>query len=66
MITVTRLDGSSVMINADRIEWLEANPDTIICFESEHRMVVRESPQEIIRRVIVYKQQIHTSPQIVE
>ena len=58
MIRVTRLDGRSVVVNADRIERIEANPDTILCFESEHRMVVRESPEEIVRRVIAYKARI--------
>jgi flagellar protein FlbD len=66
MIRVTRLDGRSVVVNADRIEWMEAIPDTILCFESEHRMVVRESLQEIIQRVIDYKCQIHASPQVIE
>jgi len=45
---------------------MEAIPDTILCFESEHRMVVRESLQEIIQRVIDYKCQIHASPQVIE
>lgn len=66
MITLTRLDGSPVIINTDRIEFLEATPDTVICFESEHRMVVREPPEEIVRRVIDYKRQIHALPQVVE
>ncbi len=58
MIRVTRLDGRSVIVNADRIECIEANPDTTLCFESEHRMVVRESPEEIVRRVIAYKARV--------
>ncbi len=66
MIKVTRLDGRPIVINADRIEWLEATPDTVLNFESGHRMVVRESPEEIIQRVITYKRQIHALPEIVE
>lgn len=66
MIKVTRLDGSSVVVNADRIEWLEANPDTVIRFESEHWIVIRESPEEIIQQVIDYKGRIHALPQVVE
>jgi flagellar protein FlbD len=55
-----------VVINADRIEFMEANPDTTICFESEHRMVVREPLQEIVRRVIAYKREIRGLPQVIE
>lgn len=66
VIRVTRLDGRTVVVNVDRIEYLEATPDTVICFESGQRLVVREPPEEIIRRVIAYKRQIHTWPEGVE
>lgn len=66
MIKVTRLDGSTLVINADRIEILEANPDTVISFESERQLVVRETPEEIIDRVIAYKRRIHAQPQVIQ
>lgn len=66
MIRVTRLDGSSLIVNADRIESLEANPDTVISFESERQLVVRELPEEIVRQVIAYKRKIREQPQVIQ
>lgn len=66
MIRVTRLDGSPLIVNADRIEVLEANPDTVISFESDRQLVVRESPEEIIRQVIAYKRKIREKPEVIQ
>ena len=55
MIAVTRLDGQRVFVNADLIESIEQTPDTIISFTSGHKMLVRDLPEELARRVIDYK-----------
>ncbi|MFZ3172779.1 MAG: flagellar FlbD family protein [Carboxydocellales bacterium] len=58
MIKVTRLNHQEVVINAEHIEIVEANPDTVISLVSGKKMVVSESIDEIINRVIAYKQEI--------
>jgi len=55
VIAVTRLDGQRVFVNADLIESIEQTPDTIISFTSGHKMLVRDLPEELARRVIDYK-----------
>ena len=55
VIAVTRLDGQQVFVNAELIESIEQTPDTIVSFTSGHKMLVRDSPVEIRRRVIEYK-----------
>ncbi len=62
MIEVTRLDGSSVIVNSDLIEFIEANPDTVITMTTSKKMVVRESKQELIRRVIEFRRQALDRP----
>lgn len=59
MIKVTRLNHQELVINADHIEFVEATPDTIISMVSGKKMVVSESVDEIIQRVIAYKQAVH-------
>jgi flagellar protein FlbD len=54
MIQLTRLNGQAFVVNADKIRFIEATPDTIVCCESGERLMVRESLQEVIRRAIDY------------
>ena len=59
MIEVTRLNGSSLLINAELIETIEANPDSVIMLTSGKKWVVAESPEELMKRVIAYKKQCY-------
>ena len=58
MIEASRLDGSRLIINAELIEIIEVTPDTVISLVSNKKLVVRESAEELVRRVIEYKQHI--------
>jgi len=55
MITVTRFDQSQFIVNADLIEFVEALPDTHISLVTGRKILVRESVQEIINRVLEYR-----------
>ena len=55
MIAVTRLDGRKLIVNADLIESIEQTPDTIISFTSGHKVLVRDHPDDLARRVIEYR-----------
>ena len=54
MISLTRLNGESFVINADKIRTVEATPDTVICTDAGDKMMVRESLVEVMRRAIEY------------
>lgn len=56
MIHVTRLNKSTFVLNAEWIETVESTPDTVINLVNGKRYVVTESLEEIISRVIKYKQ----------
>ncbi|MGE5591734.1 MAG: flagellar FlbD family protein [Bacillota bacterium] len=60
MIKVTRLGGKATLlvINADLIEIVESTPDTVITLTTGNKMVVRESVDEVVARVIAYKRAI--------
>lgn len=55
MIKVTRINDTVLVINADLIEFVEASPDTIISLTTGKKVVVRETIDEIIERVAVFK-----------
>lgn len=55
MIQVSRLNDSTIIINADLIEVIEATPDTVITLIDGTRFVVREAPDELVRRIQHYR-----------
>jgi flagellar protein FlbD len=59
MVSLTRLNGSIVVINSALIESLEETPDTVITLTNEHRYIVRESVAEVIDHIIAYQAKIY-------
>lgn len=55
MIKLTRLNGKEFVINDDLIEMIEATPDTVITMTNGSKMVVSESVDEIIQRIIDFR-----------
>lgn len=58
MITVTRLNQTQFVINAELIKTVEKTPDTVITLLNGDRVMVRESVDEIVRRAIEYARSI--------
>lgn len=54
MIMLTRLNGQQLVVNAERIRYVEAIPDTVVCCESGEKLIVKESLQEVTKRAIEY------------
>lgn len=55
MITVTRLDGATVLLNHELIETIEQTPDTVVVLVNGHRLVVRDSPGDLVARAIAFE-----------
>jgi len=62
MIKLTRLNESEVVVNAEMIEFVEAIPDTILSLVSGKKIMVSESVDEVIERVIVYRRRCNEPP----
>ena len=58
MIPVTRLNGKEFFINPDLIQTMEATPNTVITFTNDQIIVVKESPQVIVDRIIVFRSRV--------
>ena len=54
MIVLTRLNGQSFVVNAEKIRLVEATPDTVVCCDTGERLMVKESLNEVIGRAIEY------------
>jgi|GEM_PF-142236 flagellar protein FlbD len=59
MINVTRLNQTEMIINAEKIEFIEATPDTIITLSSGKKVMVAESVDRVVDLVIDYKRKSH-------
>lgn len=55
MIIVTRFDRSELVVNADLIEFVEALPDTHITLVTGKKLLVRETADEVVARVLAYR-----------
>ncbi len=62
MISVTRLNNSVLMINAEAIQSVEANPDTVITFLNSDRLIVKEQAEEVSRRIVQYRRVLQAAP----
>ena len=62
MIKVTRLNGKEFVVNADLIQFLEETPDTVITLVSHEKIVVKETLDEVIRKVTEYGRNIRSFP----
>ncbi len=63
MIQLTKLNNRPIVVNSDLIEHIDANPDTVIALTTGEKFMVRESPEEIVRRVIAFRRSIVLTPQ---
>lgn len=64
MVRLTRLNHASVVLNSDLIEHIDITPDTVITLTNGQILRVRETAEEVIRRVVEYRRRIYNSPEI--
>jgi flagellar protein FlbD len=58
MIRVTRLNHTGVVLNSDLIVQIEATPDTVISLTNGERILVLESPDEVVARIVTFRRSI--------
>jgi flagellar protein FlbD len=62
MIRLTRFGGEPFLLNAELIQYVEARPDTFITLANGERLIVTETMDEVLRRVMVYQQAKRLAP----
>lgn len=58
MIRLTRLNNQGLTVNSDLIKFVEQSPDTLITLVSGEKIVVRESVDEVLARVIEFRRAV--------
>lgn len=60
LIQLHSISGDTFHLNCDLIYRIDTQYDTVITLTDSKKLIVKENPQEIVEKVIEYKQQIHT------
>ncbi len=58
MIKLTLYNDADVIVNADLIESVEKTPDTLISLTTGKKVMVKESVEDVISKVITYRRLI--------
>jgi flagellar protein FlbD len=58
VIELTALSGKKLWINPHQIETMESNPDTTLGLVYGKRIIVAESPEEVLALVVAYRRSI--------
>jgi flagellar protein FlbD len=55
MIELTRLNGNPLLVNSDLIKTAESSPDTMLTLINGEKLIVRESCDQVMERVLAYR-----------
>jgi flagellar protein FlbD len=58
MIRLTRLNNRLLTVNSDLIKFVEQSPDTLITLLNGEKIVVRESADDVMARVIAFRRSV--------
>ncbi|MDX6578707.1 MAG: flagellar protein FlbD [Gaiellales bacterium] len=55
-----------LLVNADLIETVEATPDTVVTLTTGKKLIVQETPAEIVALVVEFRRRLQSGPRVVE
>ena len=58
VIRLTRLNQVPLVVNSDLIEHVEITPDTVIALTTGQKILVRETADEVIERVVGFRRAV--------
>ena len=58
MIRLTRLNHAAMVLNADLIEHIDVTPDTVISLTTGEKLIVLETAEEVVERVVKFRRSI--------
>jgi flagellar protein FlbD len=58
MIRLTRLNNQPLTVNSDLIKFIEQSPDTMLTLITGEKIVVRESIQDVLGRIVEFRRSV--------
>jgi flagellar protein FlbD len=64
MIRLTRLNKTPIVLNSDLIEFIDTTPDTVITLTTGQKIVVLESTDQVVERVVLFRRSVNGTADI--
>jgi len=58
VIRLTRINRQPIVLNSELVEHLESTPDTVITMTSGQKLIVLESSDEVVERIIEFRKDL--------
>jgi flagellar protein FlbD len=59
VIPLRRLNNQPIIVNCDLIESIESTPDSVVTLVSGNKLIVRDTLDEIRKKVVDFKREIY-------
>lgn len=66
MVKVTKLNGNDIIVNSDLIEFIESTPDTIITLTTGKKLIIKDTIEDVIAKIINFKKKVFDLPEIIK
>jgi flagellar protein FlbD len=64
MIQLTRLNNQLLIVNSDLIKFVEKAPDTVLTMTTGEKIVVLESSEQVLEKVIEFRRTVLSGPRL--
>lgn len=61
LIQLHNISGETFYLNCDLIYRIDEQYDTVITLTDQKKLIVQEKPEQVVEKVIEYKQEIHSN-----
>ena len=58
MIRLTRLNNQPLAVNSDLVKFIEQAPDTVITLITGEKIIVRESAEQVLDRIVEFRRSV--------
>jgi flagellar protein FlbD len=58
MVKVTKINGAPLVINAELVETIEFTPDTIVTLTTGKKVILKDSVDDLIQRIVEYRRTV--------
>ena len=65
MIAVKKINGEEIIVNCDLIETIEFSPHAVLSLTTGEKVIVDETKDEILRKIIHYKRSIYLRSEVI-
>ena len=66
MIVVKKVNQQEIIVNCELIQSIEFTPDAVMSLTTGDKIIVDETKEDLLRKIIEYKRCVSSGPEVVE